>query len=119
MHPFHLRNLIFGSAPRFPASVLLGLHYNNMHKTTTDSIHPSPKKRICMKSLLPLPTTHAFVSKAILGALPPFDRPDYGSITVSDFADLSILIPGLKQGIPYYVCISVWKKSAKHALSTS
>jgi hypothetical protein len=46
------------------------------------------------------------VSKVIVGALPPFDGPDYGSITVSDFADLSILIPELKQGIPYYVRIS-------------
>ncbi len=35
------------------------------------------------------------VTKAIVGALPPFDGPDYGLITVSDFAYLSILIPEL------------------------
>ena len=44
------------------------------------------------------------VSKSIMGALPPFDGPDYGSVIVSDNS-LSNLIPKLKQGIPYYVRI--------------
>jgi hypothetical protein len=35
-------------------------HYNNKHKTTTDSIHPNSKKHIRKKSLLTLPTAHAF-----------------------------------------------------------
>ncbi|KAL7537095.1 hypothetical protein ACHAXR_007582 [Thalassiosira sp. AJA248-18] len=46
------------------------------------------------------------VSKATLGILPPFDGPDYGSRTVTDLSDLSILVPELKQGIPYYIRIS-------------
>ncbi len=50
----------FGSVPRFPVSVLLGWHYNNKHKTTTDLIHLNPKKHIHKKSPLPLPTAHAF-----------------------------------------------------------
>ncbi|KAL3774885.1 hypothetical protein ACHAW5_007303 [Stephanodiscus triporus] len=45
------------------------------------------------------------VSKAIAGALPPFDGPDYGSTLVSG-TELSALIAKLKQGIPYYVRIS-------------
>jgi len=54
------------------------------------------------------------VSKAIVGMLPPFDGPDYGSIVVQDAPDLSNLIPNLKQGIPYYVRIS-----ASNALGSS
>ena len=45
------------------------------------------------------------VTKAVVGILPPFDGPDYGSIVVPDTPDLSTLIPELKQGIPYYVRI--------------
>jgi hypothetical protein len=54
-----------------------------------------------------------FVSKTIVGALPPFDGPDYGSVLVSA-TDVSVLIPKLKQGIPYYVRIS-----ATNAVGTS
>ena len=53
------------------------------------------------------------VSKTIVGALPPFNGPDYGSALVSD-TDVSVLIPKLKQGIPYYVRIS-----AMNAVGTS
>ena len=45
------------------------------------------------------------VTKAVVGILPPFDGPDYGSIVVPDTPNLSTLIPELKQGIPYYVRI--------------
>mmetsp|Transcript_25263 Transcript_25263/g.52844 ORF Transcript_25263/g.52844 Transcript_25263/m.52844 type:complete len:1508 (+) Transcript_25263:155-4678(+) len=54
------------------------------------------------------------VSKATVGDLPPFDGPDYGSRVVTDTSELSILIPELKQGIPYYVRIS-----ASNSLGTS
>jgi hypothetical protein len=65
MHPLHLRNLVLvHSAPRFLVSVLLGWHYNNKQKTTTDSIHPNLKKHIPKKSLLPLPNAHAFFNFA-------------------------------------------------------
>ena len=47
------------------------------------------------------------VSKTTVGVLPPFDGPDYGSQLVTDFTDdLTLVIPQLKQGIPYYVRIS-------------
>jgi hypothetical protein len=47
------------------------------------------------------------VAKATVGALPPFDGPDYGSRLIADTnSDLSVVIPDLKQGIPYYVRIS-------------
>ena len=47
------------------------------------------------------------VSKITVGALPPFDGPDYGSQLITDTVnDLSLVIPQLKQGIPYYVRIS-------------
>jgi hypothetical protein len=39
-----------------------GLHHK--HKTTTDLIHPNPKKHIRKKSPLPLPTAHAFYNFA-------------------------------------------------------
>ncbi|KAL9189871.1 hypothetical protein ACHAXT_009546 [Thalassiosira profunda] len=54
------------------------------------------------------------VFKSTVGALPPFDGPDYGSLVVSDRADLSVVIPDLRQGIPYYVRIS-----ASNALGAS
>ena len=63
--------------------------------------------------------------KAIVGILPPFDGPDYGSIVVPDTPDLSTLIPELKQGIPYYVRIcasnamgSVHSSHPTHLLNT-
>ena len=46
------------------------------------------------------------VSRVTIGILPTFDGPDYGSYVITDFSDLSLLIPELKQGIPYYVRIS-------------
>jgi hypothetical protein len=46
------------------------------------------------------------VAKATVGVLPPFDGPDYGSQLITDVTDLSLVIPELKQGIPYYIRIS-------------
>ena len=43
---------------------MLGWHYNNKRKATTDLIHLNQKKHICKKSPLPLPTAHAFANFA-------------------------------------------------------
>jgi hypothetical protein len=45
------------------------------------------------------------VAKAAVGAIPPYDGPDYGSRLISDSnSDLSVVIPDLKQGIPPILC---------------
>ena len=57
------------------------------------------------------------VTKKVEGSLPPFDQgrsEDYGSMSVLDDGDeLSALITGLKQGIPYYVRISALNAHGK------
>eukprot|EP00804_Cyclotella_cryptica_P021433 CCRYP_005783-RA/>CCRYP_005783-RA protein AED:0.00 eAED:0.00 QI:831/1/1/1/1/1/3/2372/6166 len=46
------------------------------------------------------------VSKAVVGVLPPFNGPDYGSQVITNTTDTSLVISPLKQGVAHYVRIS-------------
>lgn len=47
------------------------------------------------------------VSKQVIGKYQPFDSSDYGSETITDLSNLSVIAHGLKQGINYFFWVSV------------